>query len=50
VPLRSPIVVIGRSCDDNVDNSFGGGDGFVVKTSSKASRAMMGPDRRPCVF
>jgi hypothetical protein len=32
VPLRSPIVVIGRSCDDNFDDSFGGSDGFVVES------------------
>jgi hypothetical protein len=32
VPLRSPIVVIGRSCDDNVDNSFGGDDGSIVES------------------
>jgi hypothetical protein len=50
VPLRSPIAVIGRSCDDNVDNSFGGGDGSVVESVRAMLFWVMGPDRRPCVF
>jgi hypothetical protein len=42
VPLWSPIVIIGHSCCDNVDNSFGGGDGLIEINHQKASRAVIG--------